>query len=643
MKVIFSSQFRDSSGYASAARSYLKALDSVSHNLDLSILSISVEKNCHISEEEENLIKKYEIDLTKINNLLQEDCLLIWHQPAGMIMFGDNHLRNDPKWIAFKNLLENATFNINMTVWEADKVPDFWKTLYQRYKTSACIVPCEWNKKAFEDLGMTTYKLPHVITDKIVDPKKIKNFPINLEDKFAIFSMSQWIHRKGFDLLVKAYSMEFNNNDDAVLIIKTYINAMTGVSMKEQTKHVVNSIIDEKRKVFMDGRPSNAKIIPICNILPFKNLSWLYQQSDVFALSTRGEGFGLTLSEAIMHEKPVIAPSVGGQADYIDPKNNFLFETHKHPYTGDPTYNYDMNWNEPDLLSLRSCLRKSYNAWKENKLKEMGKKSKEYITSSNFDEKSIVNKFCDIVKNHCKFNIKTLSSNKSKIQLLENVHADQDCYILTCGPSLRDYNPQFLKDKLKNKKVLAIKQAYNYIPEIVDYHFFNANNFELYDYSKRKPITFTCSAEDELAMIHHIWTNKQEYNIFSFIEDDRDFSKSICKSLNFDDFLFTKKLHRPWGPGMMTEIVIYAAVHMGFKNIYTIGWDLEKPGETKSNHFYENKNLIRPADPMKQEEILLNIEMTKHLKKWLESKGINLYVANKNSYVHEEVERRLLK
>ena len=100
MKVIFSSQFRDSSGYASAARSYLKALDSVSHDLDLSVLSISVEKNSHISEEEENLIKKYEIDLTKINNLLQEDCLLIWHQPAGMVMFGDNHLRNDSKWIA---------------------------------------------------------------------------------------------------------------------------------------------------------------------------------------------------------------------------------------------------------------------------------------------------------------------------------------------------------------------------------------------------------------------------------------------------------------------------------------------------------------------------------------------------------------
>ena len=37
MKVVFSSQFRDSSGYASAARSYLKALDTVASKYDIDI------------------------------------------------------------------------------------------------------------------------------------------------------------------------------------------------------------------------------------------------------------------------------------------------------------------------------------------------------------------------------------------------------------------------------------------------------------------------------------------------------------------------------------------------------------------------------------------------------------------------------
>lgn len=643
MKIIFSSQFRDSSGYASAARSYLKAIDSINHDKDFQILSISVEKNSFVTQEEEKLISKYEIDLSNINNTIKEDYVLVWHQPAGMIMFGDNHLKNDPKWQAFKILLENSTYNINMTVWEADKAPDFWKTIYRRYKTSACIVPCEWNVESFTKLGMKTYKLPHVITEKIVDPLEIKNFPIDLDKSFSIFSMSQWINRKGFDSLIKAYCMEFNNNDDAVLIIKTYIDAMSNLNMSEQLKKIVNEIKFLKNKVLKDGKPSTAKIVPICNIIPFKNISWLYSKSDVFALATRGEGFGLTISEAIMHGKPVIVPDVGGQEEYVDPKNNFLFKTYKHPYLEDPTYNYDMNWNEPDILSLRKKLRESYEAWKENKLKDLGQKSKDFILSQGFDEENIAKQFFAIIDNHSQNNIHKIASNKKKIQMLKNKHEGEDCYILTCGPSLKNYNPDFLKEKLKDKKVFAVKQAFNHVPEIVDYHFFNTNNFEVYDYSKNKPFTMVSSAEDELAMIHHIWTNKQEYDVFTFIEDDRNFSKSICKSLNFEDYTFDNQINRPWGPGMMTELVIYAAVHMGFKNIYTIGWDLEKPGEIKSNHFYNNKNLIRPADPMKQEEILLNIEMTKHLSKWLKDKGINLYVANQNSYVHEEVERRLLK
>ncbi len=102
-------------------------------------------------------------------------------------------------------------------------------------------------------------------------------------------------------------------------------------------------------------------------------------------------------------------------------------------------------------------------------------------------------------------------------------------------------------------------------------------------------------------------------------------------------------MQRPWGPGMMTEVVIYLALHLGVKEISTIGWDLEKPGSTKSNHYYEPKDLTRPADPMKQKEISMNIEMTKHLNKWLLSKGVKLFVANENSYVHNSIPRRKLK
>ena len=68
--------------------------------------------------------------------------------------------------------------------------------------------------------------------------------------------------------------------------------------------------------------------------------------------------------------------------------------------------------------------------------------------------------------------------------MLKDKYEGQECYILTCGPSLKSYNPNFLKEKLKDKLVIAVKQAYNYCPDVVDFHLFNSNNFETYRYKE---------------------------------------------------------------------------------------------------------------------------------------------------------------
>ena len=479
MKVIFSSQFRDSSGYASAARGYLKAIDSVLPiDIEFKVLSIAVEKQSKISQPEESLIQKYEISLDAIDEYIKDEYMMVWHQPTGMLMYGDRALAKDPKWIAFRKLLKNASKNINMTVWESNKIPDVWKTLHKATKTTSCIVPCAWNKEVFEKTGIKTYCLPHVIEDDIVQPKEMSGFPINLDNKFVVFSMSQWIQRKGFDALIAAYCMEFDGNDDALLVIKTYIDAMnTHINGFNKQLHVVgNEIKKIKSGIIKDGRPSTAKIIPICNILPYNNISWLYSKADVFALATRGEGFGLTISESIMHEIPVIVPNFGGHVDYIDKESNFLFDGHDHPYMNDPTYDYDMDWYEPDIKDLRLKLRKAYEIWKENKnqLQEMGKKSKNYVKKNGYDYETIGNKFIDILKEHQEdSDILSYSSAKKKLELLKDKYEGEECYILTCGPSLKSYNPNFLKEKLKDKLVIAVKQAYNYCPDVVDFHLFN--------------------------------------------------------------------------------------------------------------------------------------------------------------------------
>ena len=194
-----------------------------------------------------NLICKYEIDLDSIDEYIKEDYLLIWHQPAGMVLYGDSNKSKDPDWIAFKKLLNNSTKNINMTVWESDKVPKMWTTIHKKYKTNSVIVPCHENKQIFDETGIHAHLLPHVIDDPIKQPKELKGFPLDLDKMFTVFSMSQWINRKGYDALVKAFSMEFNNVPDAIMIIKTYVTAMntSQFPFNKQAEHVQKEIIEE--------------------------------------------------------------------------------------------------------------------------------------------------------------------------------------------------------------------------------------------------------------------------------------------------------------------------------------------------------------------------------------------------------------
>ena len=64
-------------------------------------------------------------------------------------------------------------------------------------------------------------------------------------------------------------------------------------------------------------------------------------------------------------------------------------------------------------------------------------------------------------------------------QDLLNRHKGESCLLLTCGPSLNQYPVDTLLEAAKDRVVVAVKQAYDKIPEVVDYHFWNCCNLPL--------------------------------------------------------------------------------------------------------------------------------------------------------------------
>ena len=65
-------------------------------------------------------------------------------------------------------------------------------------------------------------------------------------EKFKIFSMSQWQHRKGFDILLKAYYQEFFDQEDVELFIKTY---------RAETSHGADHEFEKKIIVYYSYHP----------------------------------------------------------------------------------------------------------------------------------------------------------------------------------------------------------------------------------------------------------------------------------------------------------------------------------------------------------------------------------------------------
>jgi hypothetical protein len=150
-----------------------------------------------------------------------------------------------------------------------------------------------------------------------------------------------------------------------------------------------------------------------------------------------------------------------------------------------------------------------------------------------------------------------------KLEMLHGVYAGQTGYIVCCGPSLAGYKVQELKAFLCDKLVLSVKQAFSLLSGETDFHILHHSNAQRYDYSGSHAIVL------------------DENEGCGFSQPDlllpklpSDLYASISLLRNFDDFLLERTPVRPCGPGILYEIGLYLAVHLGLRRLVIVGWDL---------------------------------------------------------------------
>jgi glycosyltransferase involved in cell wall biosynthesis len=145
--------------------------------------------------------------------------------------------------------------------------------------------------------------------------------------------------------LIEAFCKAFAPGSGAKLVLKS-INAPTRAHEHERAMHAASRHPDI---TLIDGYVSAAE------------KDAMIEQADCYVSLHRSEGFGLTLAEALLMGKPVIATRFGGNMEYMSDENSYLVD-YKPTLVGEGVYPYppDGVWAEPDLDRAAALMRRVF-------------------------------------------------------------------------------------------------------------------------------------------------------------------------------------------------------------------------------------------------------------------------------------------
>ncbi len=229
---------------------------------------------------------------------------------------------------------------------------------------------------------------------------------------------------------------------------------------------------------------------------------------------------------------------------------------------------------------------------------------------------------------------------QQKLDLLESAYEGETCYLLTCGPSVAEVWSERAASFLADKLVVAVKQTHDLAPGIVDFHLLNPWNFQPYQYGDPGPIVIAANADGDPE------TPGMQPDLLFRIPEPRNYARRLATTYHFDEWLFSKSLDRPWGPGIMYELGFYLAAHIGVQNIVTLGWDLgERNSNVMEHYFAEADPGSDEVDGISNKPRIRSFEVddiaasTRALYYWLRAKGIGLSVVSDRSLVDGVVPR----
>tara|TARA_Y100001973_G_scaffold36209_2_gene54545 strand:+ start:15342 stop:17372 length:2031 start_codon:yes stop_codon:yes gene_type:complete len=514
-----------------------------------------------------------------------------------------------------------------------------------------------------------------------VIPYPVKNpddatLDIDFSTNFNFLTVALIGPRKNLETTIRGFIEEFRDEEDVGLILKTSL-ARNSIMDRANTLNSINSIVKSCGK-------KKCKIYLVHGDLTESELHSLYVHPKIkaYVSTTHGEGYGLPIFEAAYSGMPIIATDWSGHLDFLSGnlkgKNKKLFarvdydlKQVQENVVWENIITEDSKWAYPKEVSYKTKLRKVYNNY--GMYKKWATELKEKILETHKLEKILEQYNVSIfgtpqeskketiqelktqalqisnIKERAKFAKEIVMgdiSQNEKIEFLKDMFKGEKAYVLSCGPTLTDHNKEEINKLLRNNLAVAIKQSYDLFSGLVDFHIYNCANFKKYDYIDSKPIVIEAATTPY---------RLGDCDVKFFIRE-RDFDKSVAASHDFGSWTFDKQpLLRPYGPGIMYEVVFYALQHLGVSEMITIGWDNKLvEGNADQQHFYDKKDSnLNKEDFIHSNEVAANqsaVDSLDHEAKittdamlawheWLNSKGTALKIVSSINPAPPQIER----
>ncbi|MBI5820923.1 MAG: glycosyltransferase [Verrucomicrobia bacterium] len=188
--------------------------------------------------------------------------------------------------------------------WEFGCVPKAWVPVL-RDQVDELWVPSEFVRDCYVKSGVPAGKVVVVPNGIAEDKFRPDLTPLTLPTRktFKFLFVGGTIHRKGPDVLLKAYLDAFRASDDVCLVIKDFggKSVYSGQTLESQIKQA-------------QAQPDAPEIVYLNSELSPEDLPRLYAACDCLVHPYRGEGFGLPVLEAMACGLPVIV-TAGGSTD----------------------------------------------------------------------------------------------------------------------------------------------------------------------------------------------------------------------------------------------------------------------------------------------------------------------------------------